>query len=186
MDDDKVLEKLSTIEKIISEIADLRQRVVECRELEAERQTEIENLSAREKKYRSLLESIDQKLYIKDRNSSYISANDAYAADLKTTPAEMVGKTDFDFFPREWAEKYIADDKRIMDAGRSEHIEEPYCLEGRQAFVHTLKIPIRGEGGELPGSWGFSGILPSGRQKRKSGPKNGRSWKSFYRDGGRS
>ena len=37
--------------------------------------------------------------------------------DLKITPDEIGGRTDFDFYPNELAEKYRSDDRRIMKVG---------------------------------------------------------------------
>ena len=58
-----------------------------------------------EAKYRTLLESLPQKIFLKDRNSVYISCSKNYAKDLKIKPEEIAGKTDYDFHPRELAEK---------------------------------------------------------------------------------
>ena len=41
-------------------------------------------------------------------------------------PDEIAGKTDFDFYPRESAEKYREDDQRLMESGQTEEIEEQF------------------------------------------------------------
>ncbi len=45
----------------------------------------------------------------------YVYCNGNYARDLKISADEIVGKTDYDFYPRELAEKYRADDRRILE-----------------------------------------------------------------------
>ena len=83
---------------------------------------------AKETQYRTLIESLPQKVFLKDRNSVYVSCNENYAKDLKIKPEECAGKTDYDFFPTYLAEKYREDDKRIMESGETENIEEEDVL----------------------------------------------------------
>jgi PAS domain S-box-containing protein len=63
-----------------------------------------EALRASESKYRTLLENLPQKIFLKDRNSVYVSCNENYARDLKIRPEDIVGKTDSDFYPRSLSE----------------------------------------------------------------------------------
>jgi PAS domain S-box-containing protein len=122
----EILEKLSTIEKAINEMIALRQQIIELKESESRRQKGIEALRTSEKKYRTLVENIPLKLFIKDKNSVYVFCNEKYAADLKIKAEDISGKTDYEFFPRELAEKYVDDDKRIMAKGQLENIEEKF------------------------------------------------------------
>ena len=100
-------------------------------------------LKENEKKYRTLVENIPQKIFLKDKNSVYISCNENYAKDLKIKPEEIAGRTDFEFYPRKLAEKYRADDKRFMKLGETKDIEEKYIQDGKEFWVHTVKTPVR-------------------------------------------
>jgi PAS domain S-box-containing protein len=154
-DQDRTIEKLVTIEKAINEMLELRKQVVELKESETQRQLSTEALRASEKEYKVLVENIPQKLFIKDQNSVYVFCNAKYAEDLKIKPDEICGKTDYDFFPKELAEKYIADDKRIMETGKLENIEEKYVREGQTFIIHTVKTPIKGEKEDIVGILGI-------------------------------
>ena len=134
---------------------EMRQQVVELRETESQRQKAVEELRASEKQYRTLVENIPQRLFMKDKNSVYTFCNENYAADLKIRPQEISGKTDYDFFPKELAEKYISDDKRVMATGQLENIEEKYLHEGQTRIVHTVKTPVRDERGDPIGVLGI-------------------------------
>jgi PAS domain S-box-containing protein len=125
------------------------------REPTAREATWLADLRASEHKYRTLIENLPQKIFTKDRNSVYVSCNENYARDLGITPEEFAGKTDYDFFPRGLAEKYRADDLRIMDTGEKETIEEQYMREGQETWVQTVKTPIRDEDGETTGILGI-------------------------------
>ncbi|MBL7178350.1 MAG: PAS domain S-box protein [Desulfobacteraceae bacterium] len=106
-----------------------------------------EMLEKSESKYRSLVESIPQKIFLKDRDSVYLSCNRSYAADLAIDPDEISGKDDFMFYPHELAEKYRADDKRIIGGGKIETIEERYIVNGEERWVRTTKVPVSREDG---------------------------------------
>jgi PAS domain S-box-containing protein len=108
-------------------------------------------LRASEIQYRTLVENIPQNIFIKDRNSRWVSVNENFARGLGRRPEEVVGKRDSDFFPKELAEKYRADDQRIMQAGRMEELEEKHLQDGREIWVRTIKTPVRNEQGEISG-----------------------------------
>ena len=105
-------------------------------------------LRANEKKYRTLLENLPQRIFLKDKNSTYISCNSNYAGDLGIEPDEIIGKTDYDFFPKKLADKYKGDDKRIRASGTIEDLVESYVQDGEERYIHIIKVPVRDENGE--------------------------------------
>jgi len=114
-----------------------------------------EALRESENKYRTLLENLPQKIFLKDRNLVYVSCNENYAGDFKIKSEEIAGKTDYDFFSKKLAEKYRADDKRIIETEQTEGIEESYIQEGREVIVHTVKTPVKDAQGNVIGILGI-------------------------------
>ena len=112
-------------------------------------------LRSREERFRALLKNLPQKIFLKDRNSTYISCNENYARDLNIKAEEVAGKTDYDFYPKELADKYRADDERIMGAKKGEDLEEKYIQDGRERWVHTAKTPVEDENGDVTGVLGI-------------------------------
>ncbi len=108
-----------------------------------------------ENKYRTLLENIPQKIFVKDVAHNYVSVNEHCALDLGIRPEDVVGKSDYDFFPKELADKYRADDRRVMQMNSAEHFEEAYISGGIDYFIHTVKAPVRNEMGEVIGVLGI-------------------------------
>jgi PAS domain S-box-containing protein len=92
--------------------------------------------------YRPLVESLPHEVFLKDTQSTYIACNTSFAQDLDITSDEIAGKTDYDFFPAEMAEKYRRDDKKIMRSGEVKETEEEYIRNGEKRSVHTIKIPL--------------------------------------------
>ncbi|OGV18935.1 MAG: hypothetical protein A2X47_04425 [Lentisphaerae bacterium GWF2_38_69] len=120
---------------------------------------EHETLKESENKYKTLIETIPQKIFIKDKNSTFISCNKKYATDLGISPEEITGKTDFLFFPKDLADKYREDDKMIMDSGKTVGFEEKYIEKGKDKWIYTVKTPFKDSIGNTTGVLGvFSDI----------------------------
>jgi len=133
----------------------------------SERRKAMEELRASESKYRTLLENLPQKIFLKDRNSVYVSCNENYARDLKIKTKEIAGKTDYDLFPKELAGKYRADDKRIIKSGKTEDINEKYIQNGREVVIHAVKTPVRDEQGNVIGILGIFWDITAQRQAQR-------------------
>ncbi len=104
---------------------------------------------ADEDEHKVLFEHLPQKIFYKNRNLQYVSCNSNYARDLNIAPDEIVGKTDYDFYPKKLAEKYRADDRSVIESGKSKEMEEEYIQDGREVFVHTVKTPVKDKKGNV-------------------------------------
>ena len=114
-----------------------------------------EALRQSEKIYRTLIESLPQRVFFKDCQSAFISVNAAFAADYQLRPEEFAGKTDYDFFPKELAEKYRADDQRIMAQRQSETLEEANIGDGKMRIIECVKTPVLDDDGQVMGLLGI-------------------------------
>ena len=85
----------------------------------------------------------------KDTHGRFIFCNRAFCEDLKRPRENIIGKTDRDFYPPELAQKYIYDDRRVLETGEIlEAIEEHQDPGGELAYVQILKAPLVDLGGE--------------------------------------
>jgi PAS domain S-box-containing protein len=108
-----------------------------------------------EARYRILVENIPERIFTKDKNSVYVSCNKKYAQDLNITPDQIREKTDYDFFPRKLADSYRAVDKRVIESGKTEEIEEEYVAHGPELFIDTIETPLRDSAGNVSGVLGI-------------------------------
>ncbi|MCJ7587176.1 MAG: PAS domain-containing protein [Candidatus Aminicenantes bacterium] len=108
---------------------------------------------------RTILETIPDKLYFKDAGSRFVRNSRAHAKSFGVDdPADLVGKTDFDFFSEEHAGQAFEDEQRIIRTGEPLiGIEEKETWpDGRVTWVSTTKMPLRDEKGEIVGTFGIS------------------------------
>ncbi len=105
--------------------------------------------------YRALIEALPQRVFYKDPNGVFVSANAAYTRDLGVALEDLIGKTDYDFHPGHLADKYRADDVRITEMRRAQTLEEISVHKGHQRIVEVTKIPVVGAGGEVQGILGI-------------------------------
>jgi PAS domain S-box-containing protein len=149
------MEKILAIEKSITGMIDLHRLVKELKEMEIQQQRVIEDLQSHANEYRTFLENIPLRFFIKNRELSYIYCNRSYADDLNKQPEEIIGKSDLDLFPSDQAEKFRGDDQRILESGSSENIEEKYIVRDQELFVHRVNAPLRDEKGTFIGLIGI-------------------------------
>ena len=67
---------------------------------------------------RTLIDWVPDFLYLKDLEGRFVVSNRAHFAVLGAErQEEVLGKTDFDVFPKEFAERYSADEKEVFRTG---------------------------------------------------------------------
>jgi PAS domain S-box-containing protein len=115
-----------------------------------------EKLKNSEILYHSLVESLPQNIFRKDRNEKFIFANQRFCRLLEQNQEDVIGKTDFDFFPPELARKYQEDDRRIMEKGGTfETVEEYLTADHQKAYVQVVKTPLYDVQGNVSGVQGI-------------------------------
>ncbi len=93
--------------------------------------------------YRSLVDTLPINILRKDAHGHITFANRSCCATLGKRLADLLGKTDFDLFPRTLAEKYIADDQQVMAARQIlEDVELHQRLDGELVYMQILKAAV--------------------------------------------
>ena len=120
----------------------------------------VEEALARERNLlRALMDHLPDHIFIKDAQSRFLTAN---AATVQTLGAksldDVLGKTDFDFLPRERAEKFRADEQAILQSGKPLLNGEELLIDaaGRRKWLLTTKVPYRDGTGTVVGLVGMS------------------------------
>lgn len=96
-----------------------------------------------------IVEHIPDMIFVKDaRDGTFVLVNRAAENLLGFSRHEMLGKTDFDFFPHREAEFFRAKDQEVINGGQKVDIpQEPIHTRQGLRWLHTQKIPIPGRDG---------------------------------------
>ncbi len=102
--------------------------------------------------YHCLVENLPQHVLCKDTAGHFIFANQQFCRTLGKSLPEILGKTDFDFFPPELARKYQMDDARVLETGAMfQTVEEYQALNQGKMYVEVTKTPLRDVRGKVIG-----------------------------------
>lgn len=114
-------------------------------------------------------ESTPTSIYVKDRQSRLMMVNPALLRLLGMTASEALGKTDFDLLQNaEQAEKIIANDRRVMETGEVQIVEEIAEIADRKGVYLSSKSPYRDEQGKIIGLIGISTDISDRKQAEEA------------------
>ena len=108
---------------------------------------------------RTLIDTLPDAIYVKDRKGRFLTINEADRVLLGLSSSEdAVGKTVYDLFPKETADRFNVVDQEVLSTGQPIlNREEPYdLLQGGNGWFLTSKIPLRNRAGEVIGLVGMS------------------------------
>ena len=100
-----------------------------------ERRRAVRALRETEVLYHSLVETLPQMILRKDLDGRFTFANQRFCAELGKSLKEILGKTDFDFYPRDLAEKYRRDDRRVIESGQVLDVVEQHITPSGDAAL---------------------------------------------------
>jgi PAS domain S-box-containing protein len=103
--------------------------------------------------FHSLLDNIPQCVFRKDLNSRFVSANASFCGSVKRNLEDIIGRTDFDFYPEERAKEYVEVDNRVMSTQEPiERVEEHrFPGEDKSRWVRVVKTPVLDGGKKVVG-----------------------------------
>lgn len=110
-----------------------------------------------QRQQKAILDNIPDFAWLKDKESRFIAVNEPFARAGGERPENLVGKTDFDIWPRDLAERYRRDDAEVMASGRRICVEEPLVdAAGVSTWIETIKTPIYDYEGRVIGTTGIA------------------------------
>jgi two-component system, sensor histidine kinase and response regulator len=118
---------------------------------------------------RAVIDNLPDLIYVKDTESRFLLANPAqrkFVSGDASTSAELIGKTDFDFFPHSSADAFFNDEQGIIRTGESvvSQAEKMTDFEGNEVWILTTKVPFREKNGTIGGIIGIGRNVTAQKQ----------------------
>ena len=150
---EKELEAIRLGEEIKAHDEELRQNIEELHatqeqmermkiEEDARNKKMMHDMEDQRKLLINILNEIPEKIFLKDDKGRFIMANNLVAANYNCTAEEILGKSDFDFYPREEAELYFQKEQEIIHAGKTLSFEEGDVEKYDKMVVRSIKKPF--------------------------------------------
>jgi len=107
--------------------------------------------------FRAMLQNTDDFIFFKDRNHVFtaVSRNMTAGPDQAVQGPSLLGQTDYEIFPEEYADIYYRLEKQVFaGATVASEIHESQTVDGRLAWLDNHKYPIKNDRGEIVGLFG--------------------------------
>ncbi|HMA64608.1 MAG: PAS domain-containing protein, partial [Fibrobacterota bacterium] len=106
----------------------------------------------------ALMDNISDSIYFKDKHSRFVMVNKAWSVRRNlNNPQDAIGKSDFDFFPEEFAQHTFNAEKAIMQTGQSQEAQlEQWIVDGENRWFTSTKAPVRSKNGQIIGTCGIT------------------------------
>ena len=147
-------------EQLLSTVAGQLGTAIERLRAEAARRENEEALARERNLLRTLIDNLPEvSVFVKDTQSRFLTTNAAHLKLFDLSQVEdVIGKTDFDLLPREYAEQYYADEQAVLQAGLPLlNREEPVpAYDGHVHWYLTHKVPLRDHQEHIIGLVGMS------------------------------
>jgi PAS domain S-box-containing protein len=116
---------------------------------------------------RTLIDNLPDHIYVKDADSRFVLVNTAGLRHFGAASQEdVVGRTDFEFFPAELASRYFADEQAMIKSGQPliDHEERSTDSAGNAHWMSTTKVVVRDSSGSIVGLVGMNRDITARKQ----------------------
>lgn len=119
---------------------------------------------------RTLVNTIPDLVWLKDAEGIYLACNPEFERFFGASERDILGKTDYDFMPRELADFFREHERKAIAAGKPSHNEEwiTYASDCRRVLLDTTRTPMRMADGRLIGVLGIGHDITAMRQTEQS------------------
>ncbi len=120
-----------------------------------ERKHAEQALRASEARYRTLIDSLDECVFLKNPDSTYQAGNPVFCAQLGLSESELIGRTDADLFPADIVERFRAADREVLEEGRSVQTSVSLAVAGKPRNYRFNRTPVKNDAGAIVGVLGI-------------------------------
>jgi rsbT co-antagonist protein RsbR len=134
-------------------------------------ETQVESLLEERKLWDIFMDHTPDYVFLKDTQSRFIRTSKSHAQMMGLdSPEEAIGKTDFDLFPQEDAQRFYDEEQEIM-AAKQPVIAREWAVpssSGETVWVSEHKIPVTDETGQVIGLLGITSDITERMRDREA------------------
>jgi PAS domain S-box-containing protein len=108
-----------------------------------------------EAKYRSLIENLEQGVYLTDKNGRYVAANAGYCRSLGRQEQDLVGHTDQELLSADAMRLHGEQTRQAIGEGKRVEFEVEELIAGVRRTIRRMLTPIRDVDGRAAGVLGI-------------------------------
>ncbi|MFT3784468.1 MAG: PAS domain S-box protein [Nibricoccus sp.] len=133
-----------------------------------ERRRSEETLREREQHLRAIIDTIPSAVWLKDNDGRYLAVNSLWRRIYRKTEEQVLGKTDFDFFPANEAATYSQRDKVALKSATPVCAEVEHCdSRGNNMWLEVWKARVLDEHDRCVGLVGITLDITHRRESQK-------------------
>jgi len=123
-----------------------------------ERKTTEEELLQEQSLMFALMDNLPDHIYFKDRESRFLRNNKAHVLSFGLTDSDqLVGKSDFDFFTKDVAQRQYNDEQEVIRTGHPiNKVEFTIRKDNSVNWYYSTKMPLRDKERKIIGTFGIS------------------------------
>ena len=146
---------LSTISPYSTCSGKVMSAIISTQDITIRKQSE-KKVQESEIKLKAIIDNSPAVIFMKNLEGRYLLINRKCEELLELKNEDIVGKTTHDILPKKVAEQFIANDRKVIETGRPQKVEEIIPIDDGFLTVLSVQFPLRDAAGKMYGICGIS------------------------------
>ncbi len=134
--------------------------------------------------FKAMMDNTDDYIYFKDRNHVFTGASKTLIDNTEPLEpsSDLLGLTDYDVFPEEYADSYYQLEKEVFASGQAVYeIQQYQAKDGKKGWIDNRKYPIKDEKGIVIGLYGIARDITERKRAEEALQENERKLRGLFK-----